>query len=352
MGDEQRAGLPGRADPVDALGHDAQGVDVEAGVGLVQDGDLGLEQLELQDLVALLLAAGEALVDVARREGRVHLQGGHGRLLLLHPVAQRRGLTADGGGGAAQEVRDGHAGDLDGVLHREEQAGAGALVDAHREDVLAVEGHAATRDGVLRVTGEAVGQRGLAGAVGAHDRVGLPGLDGQVDAVEDLTLSSTDTCRSRISRVATQFSSFDEDVIAIDGDGVGGDGLGRGQAGGRAGAQVEARAVQPALDGAVLDVALGQRDVGVGADVVDREDLAAGCGRRRAARPSRTTRMAPSSGRSDSEQALMPRAPAPPDAATSRSSSEGTPICCRTSVKKPSTTMRRASAGVMPRDCR
>ena len=60
------------AHPVDALGHDPQRVDVEAGVGLVEDRDLRLEQLELQDLVPLLLAAGEALVDVAVGERRVH----------------------------------------------------------------------------------------------------------------------------------------------------------------------------------------------------------------------------------------------------------------------------------------
>src|SRR5436190_7597283 len=51
-------GLP---DLVHASAHDPQRVDVETGVGLVQDGDLGLEQRHLQDLVAFLLPAGEAL---------------------------------------------------------------------------------------------------------------------------------------------------------------------------------------------------------------------------------------------------------------------------------------------------
>ena len=61
-------------------------------------------------------------------------------------------------------------------------------------------------------------------------------------------------------------------------DGEGGDGLGGREAGGLAGAQVEARAVQPALDGAALDLALAQRDGGVGADVLDREELVAVAG--------------------------------------------------------------------------
>ena len=44
------------------------GVDVELGVGLVEDGDLGPEHGHLEDLDPLFLAAREALVDVAREE--------------------------------------------------------------------------------------------------------------------------------------------------------------------------------------------------------------------------------------------------------------------------------------------
>src|SRR6185369_8446006 len=89
---------------------------------------------------------------------------------------------------------------------------------------------------------------------------------------------STDTCRSRISRVDTVFSALqsDEDVVALDLGLVDGYGNGRGQAGRLAGAQVEAGAVQPALHGGALDVALGQRHVLVRADVADREHLALG----------------------------------------------------------------------------
>ena len=70
--------------------------------------------------------------------------------------------------------------------------------------------------------------------------------------------------------------SGDEHVVPFDLDGVYGDGARGGKAGRLAGAQVEAGAVQPALDLAVLDLALGERDVRVRADVVDREHLALG----------------------------------------------------------------------------
>src|SRR3954470_20243389 len=104
--DEQNPDLAARADPVDALGDDAQGVDVETGVGLVEDRHLGLEQLELYDLVALLLAAGEALVDVALGERRVHLQLVHGPAQLAGPGAQLGRLAVDRGLGRAEEVGD------------------------------------------------------------------------------------------------------------------------------------------------------------------------------------------------------------------------------------------------------
>src|SRR5437870_100183 len=51
-----------RAQGVDAVGDDPQGVDVEAGIGLVEHAQPRLQQRHLQDLVALLLAAGKAHV--------------------------------------------------------------------------------------------------------------------------------------------------------------------------------------------------------------------------------------------------------------------------------------------------
>src|SRR5512139_447685 len=90
---------------------------------------------------------------------------------------------------------------------------------------------------------------------------------------------STETCRSRISRVAMWSGLLDsvdrdEDVVAVDLDGVDGDGLGGRQSGGPPGEQVETRAVQPALEGLVLDLALREGDVRVRAHVVDGVDLA------------------------------------------------------------------------------
>ena len=76
VGDHDHAAI-GRAQLIDTVGDDLQRIDIETGVGFVEDRDLRLEQAQLQDLVTLLLAAGEAFVHVALGEGGVHLQGSH-----------------------------------------------------------------------------------------------------------------------------------------------------------------------------------------------------------------------------------------------------------------------------------
>src|SRR3569833_1161955 len=117
--------------------------------------------------------------------------------------------------------------------------------------------------------------------------------------------SPTVTCRSRISRtlptgrpvacgaevgVVTGVSrssvggrgeggvDVHENVVALHPDRVDGNRLGGREVGGLGGAQVEAGAVQGARDGGcaleLLDLAVAQRDLGVGADVLDGEELA------------------------------------------------------------------------------
>ena len=130
-------------DGVDAVGDGVQRVDVEARVGLVEHRELGLLERELEDLHALLLAAGEAVVEVAAGELLRHVRELHRRLDRLAEVLERDRLLAAGLAvrvhDHAQVLGDGHAGDRDGVLEGHEQAGAGALVRIGLGDVLAVE---------------------------------------------------------------------------------------------------------------------------------------------------------------------------------------------------------------------
>src|SRR5690606_7034286 len=186
-GDDEAAEV-GAARGVDALRDDLQRVDVEAGVGLVEDRVAGLEDEELEDLGALLLAAGEALVQVALEDRLVPVQLLHGLLELLVELhdADLVALGATGVQGQAQEVRDRDAGDLHRVLEGEVEPGTGPLVGLHLEDRLAFEEDVAARHLVLRVAGDDLRERRLARAVRAHERVHLAARDDEVHALEDL----------------------------------------------------------------------------------------------------------------------------------------------------------------------
>ena len=131
---------------------------------------LRVEHGHLEDLVALLLAAGEALVDRPLEQLVVDVQELH---LLLDQLEEVRGVElflaavlADGVEGGAEEVGVADAGDLDGVLEGEEDALAGALLGVHVEQVLALEEDLALGDLVGVAAGEDAGQGALAGAVG------------------------------------------------------------------------------------------------------------------------------------------------------------------------------------------
>src|SRR5205823_3348978 len=70
--DEHRARRA--AHRIDPVRDEAQRVDVEAGVRFVEDAELRLEDRHLEDLVFLLLAAGETLVQPALHEGLVEAE--------------------------------------------------------------------------------------------------------------------------------------------------------------------------------------------------------------------------------------------------------------------------------------
>ena len=183
-----------RADErVDALRDDLERVDVETRVGLVEDRDARLQHRHLQDLDALLLPAGEPVVQVARRELARHLQvlhrgeevraelGDRHRVVLA--AVTRLALRVDR---AAQEARDRDARDRVRVLEGQEEPALRALVGPQLDEVLAVEQDLALGDLVGRVPHQRVGERRLARAVRAHDRVLLVQVDRQVDALDDL----------------------------------------------------------------------------------------------------------------------------------------------------------------------
>jgi hypothetical protein len=105
---------------------------------------------------------------------------------------------------ALQEGHGGDAGDFDRILEGEEHALGGALIGAISREVLAVEQDLAIGDFIARLAGEHIGERRLAGAVRAHDRMRPRPFTVRLRPLQDL-LSSTRTCRSFTSSNAVIF---------------------------------------------------------------------------------------------------------------------------------------------------
>ena len=187
VGDDERPHLgPVLTHLSHPAGDDSKGVDVESRVGLVEDRHLGFEDRHLQDLVALLLAAGETLVEIALAERWIHLEA-------FHPFHDRKPQLQYGEIDAlagrerlAEEVDHRDAGDLLWVLERQEDAGLASNVGIPLGDVLTAELDRAAGDLVLGAAEQHAGQGGLARAVGAHEGVDLAFGDGQIDAIEDV----------------------------------------------------------------------------------------------------------------------------------------------------------------------
>ena len=302
---------------------------------------------------------------------------------VLDPGAELRGLAVEGGLGGAQEVRHRHARDLDGVLHGQEEPGAGALVDGHRQDVRAVEGHRATGDGVLRVAGDGVGQGRLAGPVRAHDRVGLAVLDGQRDALEDLLGAVLGVDRDvqvlDLQRAHRGISLFFEVCGQLGSTPLSGSvvstytspsrtstgNVATGSvAGGPIGLPVRRSNRDPCSQHSTLqsvDLALAQRHRGVRAEVLDGEHLVAVAGDGQVEGPDRDAErlvvghLVEGADAFEGHQLKAFRTFLASSASTvenSCSSSAGTSILRIRSLKKPCTTRRRASDSSMPRERR
>src|SRR5215218_2244105 len=183
--DDDRAELR-PAHLVDAPRDDLQGIDVQPRVGLVQDGEAGLEHEHLQDLVPLLLAAGETLVEIPLGKLGVHLHDGH--LLLQEPVHLhgRELLLTHRVDRGAQEVGYRDARHLARILEREEHPQLGPPVGLELEYILTLEGNRTVSHLIAGMPQEHVRERALPRAVGAHDRMDLTLADLEIQALHNL----------------------------------------------------------------------------------------------------------------------------------------------------------------------
>ena len=187
MGDQEHAEIR-PAQRVDAVRDDFERVDVEAAVGLVEHGVFRLEHRHLQNFVALLLAAGEAFIHRARGERAIHLEQIH-LLVELRVVIGRLeflALRQTGLDRGAEEIGDRHAGDFARVLEGQEKASPRALVRLQFENIFAVHQHRSRGHDVIRMAGQHLGERALAGAVWPHDGVHFALGNGEAETADDL----------------------------------------------------------------------------------------------------------------------------------------------------------------------
>ena len=166
-----------------------QGVDVEAGVGFIEQRQLRFHQQHLHDFVALFLAAGKAFVNAALEEAGIQVDLFAGRAGLTKqgdriPLFLALG-SAHGFQSRFEKFHVGDAGDFHRVLEGQKQAGLGALFRFQVRQAVAFEKGFAAGDCVIVTTRQYVGQSGFAGAIGAHDGVYLARFNGQVQALEN-----------------------------------------------------------------------------------------------------------------------------------------------------------------------
>ena len=171
-----------------ALRNRAHRVHIQAGIGLVQYGQLRFQHQHLENFGLFLFAAGETDVEVALGVGFIHVQQPHGFRQLLFEVPKAQAAAGFLLQCGADEGAQRHARHLQRVLKGEENPLPGALVDGQVRDVLAVEHDAALRHLIGGVAGHGIAQRRLAGAVRPHQHMGFIFTNTQIHAVENFLL--------------------------------------------------------------------------------------------------------------------------------------------------------------------
>ncbi len=189
MGDGQHAESPFGHLLLHPTPDRTQRVDVQSGVDLVEDGEAGTQHAQLERLVAFAFPARKVDVEGPVEEALVEADA---TSLLGQPLPGIDGTAAPGlagrdlrsGRGERRHQRD--PGNLDGMLHAQEQSGTSPLPGRKGEKVDAVEGHRTAQDLVARPAHQHVGQGALPRSVGPHDGVHLAAAHGEGDAAEDL----------------------------------------------------------------------------------------------------------------------------------------------------------------------
>ncbi len=179
----------GAAQRVHAGGDDFQSVDIQAGIGFIEDGEPGFEDGHLENFVALLFASGKSGVDGAIEQALIHLHQGDfpfDQREKIHGVEVGQALMlADGVERRLQKIQIADARNFHGILKRHKDAFAGAVFGRHFKQIFAVVNHLTGCYLVKIPSGQDLRERAFARTVGAHDGVHFAGIYGEVDAFQN-----------------------------------------------------------------------------------------------------------------------------------------------------------------------
>ena len=191
MRDHQETATGG-AQGIHPFGHQFHRIDIQAGIGFIQDAHLGFQHGHLQDFVALFLATRKAHVHRTLEHFGINFQAFG---LFAHQfqkiarrdfrLAARFALRIQSG---AQKGHVAHARNFDRILKGQEQALSGAHFWVHRQKIGPVQRGAAIGDGIAIAARQNVRQRRFARPIRPHNRVNLASPNRQRDALQDLLI--------------------------------------------------------------------------------------------------------------------------------------------------------------------
>ncbi|SPU67198.1 Uncharacterised protein [Brucella neotomae] len=187
-----------RTQCVDTFRNDLQRIDIEAGVGFVENAKAWLQKLHLKNFSALLFTAREANVKRALQHIHIDVEAAGG---VLHPLdefgdlqfrlAARLALAVHRN---LQEFHRGNARNFHRILERKEDALGSAFSRIEFEDRLAIIENVTFGDLIIITASENIGKRGLARTVRTHDRRHFTLVHGEVQAADDLGIRIGDLC--------------------------------------------------------------------------------------------------------------------------------------------------------------
>src|SRR3989304_5809502 len=166
----------------------------------------------MEDLVSLLLTAGESLIHRTVQERFLHVHKPHPlpyELEKIHSVQLfQPPMLSDGVQCGFQEIRVRDSRDLHRILEGQEDTAASPFLRVHLEEVFSFIRYGSPGHGIDIPSGKHCCERAFSGAVGTHNRVHLARVHPEVDASQDLIAVDAGMQVSNLKHVTSFLSQY------------------------------------------------------------------------------------------------------------------------------------------------